>query len=85
MTLKKLANTDRGIEKTPGVVGGNARIAGTRISVWGLVESRRLGATDAQLLADYPHISARDLKNAWAYAATFPDEIEAAIKLNDID
>jgi len=75
----------QGIEKTPGVVGGNARIAGTRISVWGLVESRRLGATDAQLLEDYPHLSASDLKNAWAYAEAFPDEIEAIIKLNDID
>ncbi|MEG3843352.1 DUF433 domain-containing protein [Microcoleus sp. herbarium14] len=72
-------------QKTPGTVGGNARIAGTRISIWGLVESRRLGATDAQLLEDYPHLSASDLKNAWAYAEAFPDEIEAAIKLNDID
>lgn len=80
-----LANTWQGIEKTRGVVGGNARIAGTRISVWGLVESRRLGATDPQLLEDYPHLSASDLQNAWAYAEAFPDEIEAAIKLNDID
>ena len=82
---QSLANTWQGIEKTPGVVGGNARIAGTRISVWGLVESRRLGATDAQLLEDYPHLSATDLKNAWAYAEAFPDEIEPIIKLNDID
>ncbi len=80
-----LANTWQGIEKTPGVAGGNARIAGTRISVWGLVESRRLGATDAQLLEDYPHLSATDLKNAWAYAEAFPDEIKAVIKLNNID
>jgi uncharacterized protein (DUF433 family) len=50
-----------------------------------LVESRRLGATDAQLLEDYPHLSASDLKNAWAYAEAFPDEIEAAIKLNDLE
>jgi uncharacterized protein (DUF433 family) len=85
MTLKNLTNTYQGIEKTPGVVGGNARIAGTRIAVWGLVESRQLGATDDRLLEDYPHLSASDLKNAWAYAEAFPDEIEAAIKLNDID
>jgi uncharacterized protein (DUF433 family) len=50
-----------------------------------LVESRRLGATDDQLLEDYPHLSASDLKNAWADAEAFPDEIEAVIKLNDID
>ena len=73
------------MKKTPGVVGGNARIAGTSISVWGLVESRRLGATDAQLLEDYPHLSASDLKNAWACAEAFPDEIEPVIKLNNID
>ncbi|MEG4984491.1 DUF433 domain-containing protein [Microcoleus sp. BR0-C5] len=82
---QSLAHTWQGIEKTPGVVGGNARIAGTRISVWGLVESRRLGAMDAQLLEDYPHLSANDLKNAWAYAEVFPDEIEAVINLNDIN
>ena len=50
---QSLAHTSQGLEKTPGVVGGNARILGTRISVWGLVESRRLGVTDAQLLEDY--------------------------------
>lgn len=33
----------------------------------------------------YSHISASDLQNAWAYAEAFPDEIEAAIKLNDYD
>jgi uncharacterized protein (DUF433 family) len=43
-----------------------------------LVESRRLGATDAELLEDYPDLSASELKNAWAYA-------EAVIKLNNID
>jgi len=82
---QSLAHTSQGLEKTPGVVGGNARISGTRISVWGLVESRRLGATDTQLLEDYPHLSASELKNAWAYAEAFSDEIEAAIKLNDLD
>ena len=32
-----------------------------------------------------PMLSASDFKNAWAYAEAFPDEIEAVIKLNDID
>ena len=32
-----------------------------------------------------PMLSASDFKNAWAYAESFPDEIEAVIKLNDID
>src|SRR5262249_37719114 len=32
----------KGIEKTAGVCGGSARIAGTRIPVWQLVEARNL-------------------------------------------
>lgn len=73
----------RGIEKTPGVCGGSACIAGTRITVWGLVESKRIGYSEADLLTSYPTISATDIANAWAYAAAFSDEIEAEIKDND--
>ncbi len=72
----------KGITKTPGVCDGEACIAGTRIAVWLLVEARRLGITEAQLLQDYPHISAADLANAWIYADAYPEEIEAAILAN---
>ena len=83
LLAKSLSNTWQGIEKTPGVCGGDARIAGTRIPVWGLVNARRLGIGEAQLLDDYPHISAADLVNAWAYADAYPDEIEEAIRKNE--
>jgi uncharacterized protein (DUF433 family) len=73
----------RGIEKTPDVCGGSACIAGTRITVWGLVESRRLGYSEADLLTSYPSLSATDIANAWAYAEAFPDEIETEIREND--
>ena len=73
----------RGIEKTPGVCGGSACVAGTRITVWGLVESQRIGYSEADLLTSYPTISATDIANAWAYAAAFPDEIEAEIEENN--
>ena len=43
----------RGIEKTPGVCGGSACIAGTRIAVWGIVEASRLGYSEADLLTSY--------------------------------
>lgn len=79
---QSLSNASRGIAKTPDVCGGDACIAGTRIAVWLLVESRRLGVTEAQLLDDYPHISAADLVNAWAYADANPREIEEAIRKN---
>ena len=82
-SYKSLYNTWQGIEKTPGVCGGDARIAGTRIPVWGLVNARRLGINEAQLLDDYPHLSAGDLVNAWADADAYPDEIEEAIRRNE--
>jgi uncharacterized protein (DUF433 family) len=77
------SSTIQGIEKTPGVCGGSACVMGTRITVWGLVESRRVGYSEADLLTSYPTISATNLANAWAYAAAFPDEIEAEIKENN--
>lgn len=73
----------RGIEKTPGVCGGSACIAGTRITVWGLVEARRLGYSEADLLTSYPSLSATDIANAWVYAEAFSDEIETEIREND--
>jgi uncharacterized protein (DUF433 family) len=76
-------STIQGIEKTPGVCGGSACVAGTRITVWGLVESRRVGYSEADLLISYSTISATNLANAWAYAAAFPDEIEAEIEENN--
>jgi uncharacterized protein (DUF433 family) len=78
-----LSSGSRGITKTPGVCGGEACIAKTRIAVWLLVESRRLGISEAQLLDDYPHLSAADLVNAWAYADANSTEIEEAIKKNE--
>jgi uncharacterized protein (DUF433 family) len=76
-------NLTQGIEKTPGVCGGSACVAGTRITVWGLVESQRIGYSEADLLTSYPTISATNLANAWAYAAAFHDEIEAEIAENN--
>jgi uncharacterized protein (DUF433 family) len=73
----------RGIEKMPNVCGGSACITGTRITVWGLVEARQIGYSEADLLTSYPSLSATDLANAWAYAAAFATEIEIEIQEND--
>jgi uncharacterized protein (DUF433 family) len=75
---------DGKIEKTPGVCGGAARIAGTRIPVWQLVEARNLGVSEAQLLIDYPRLRAANLVDAWAYAEAHPAEIDAAIRANEV-
>ena len=48
-----------------------------------LVNASRLGVSEAGLLEDYPTVRATDLANAWAYADTYPDEIETAIRQNE--
>nr|WP_309738147.1 DUF433 domain-containing protein [Chamaesiphon sp. OTE_20_metabat_361] len=63
--------------------GGDACISSTRIPVWVLVNARNLGISEAQLLKDYPTISATDLTNAWVYATVHPEEIELAIRENE--
>src|SRR4051794_26845027 len=67
------------IQKTPGVCGGDACVGNTRIPVWTLVEFKRLGRTDDELLADFPSLSRTGVLAAWDYARSHPDEIEEAI------
>jgi uncharacterized protein (DUF433 family) len=83
LLVRSLSNVWQGIEKTPGVCGGDARIANTRIPIWSLINYRRLGASDARILQDFPHLKAEDLVNAWAYADAHPEEIEEAILRNE--
>ena len=78
-----LARLGSGIESTPGVCGGDPRIAGTRIPVWVLEQYRRLGTTEAELLASYPGLRAADLVNAWTYVAVHRAEIEGQISENE--
>jgi uncharacterized protein (DUF433 family) len=80
---QSLANNCQGIEKTEGVCGGKACIAGTRITVWGLVNARKIGYSEVDLLKNYPTLSAQDLANAWSYANAFEEEIESDIQENE--
>jgi uncharacterized protein (DUF433 family) len=80
---KTLSMRGKGITKTPGVCGGEACIAGTRIAVWLLVEAQQIGISEAQLLQDYSHITAADLVNAWIYADAYSEEIAMAIRANN--
>ena len=68
-----------GIEKTPGVNGGDACITGTRIPVWVLMEMRRQGATEAEILEDFPGLTRAQLAQAAAYVEQHREEIEAAL------
>jgi uncharacterized protein (DUF433 family) len=82
--VRDLADAFPGIDSTPDVLGGEARIVRTRIPVWALVQARRLGATEAELLRSYPTLRAEDLTNAWAYARAHQDEIEQQILENEM-
>ena len=83
MLALEIANAWPGIEKTPGVAGGAARVVRTRIPVWTLENYRRLGWSEARILANFPTLRAADLVNAWAYAAANEAEIEEAIRENE--
>ena len=72
-----------GIESHPGVVGGSACIVRTRIPVWLLEQARRLGTSEAGILAAYPVLRTEDLSNAWAYVWAHREEIDRDIDENE--
>lgn len=76
---RELVHEWPGIEKTPGVQGGDACIVRTRIPVWTLEAYRRLGWTDKQLLTNFPTLRPADLLYAWLYVDANPKEIEQAL------
>ncbi len=78
-----ISGTFPGIETTPNVLGGEACIVRTRIPVWLIIQARKLGSTDADILRAYPNLSAEDLINAWAYYRANKDEIKMQITENE--
>lgn len=81
---RDLGDAFPGVDTTPDILGGEARIVRTRISVWTLVQMRQLGLSDASILASYPTLRAEDLASAWAYARLHPSEIERDIAENEM-
>ncbi|MEP7288119.1 MAG: DUF433 domain-containing protein [Chloroflexota bacterium] len=80
---RDLGDSFPGIDSNAGVNGGEPCIVRTRIPVWVLVQSRRLGFSDSALLANYPTLRAEDVANAWAYYRSHHDEIEQQITENE--
>jgi uncharacterized protein (DUF433 family) len=80
---RDLTDSFPGIDSTPDVSGGEPCIVRTRIPVWVLVQARRLGTSEADLLRAYPSLRAEDLANAWAYYRSHHDEIEQQIRENE--
>lgn len=51
----------------------------------GLVNSRRLGAADKQLLENIVGLTPEDVQSAWDYCGQHPAEIEDDIRVNEAD
>ena len=83
MVVRELGDAFPGIDSDPDVCGGEPRIVRTRIPVWLLVQARRLGTNEADLLRSYPALRAEDLANAWAFSRAHQDEIEGQIRANE--
>jgi uncharacterized protein (DUF433 family) len=79
---RDLGDAIPGIESRPGVCGGVPCIVRTRIPVWVLEQSRRLGMSEADLLRSYPTLRAEDLTNAWAFVRSHRSEIDLQIREN---
>ncbi len=73
----------RGIERTPGVCGGDACVAGTRLPVWSIEQGRRRGFTEDELLVNYPTLRRSNLPAVRDYVKTHAAEIEQAIRENE--
>jgi uncharacterized protein (DUF433 family) len=71
------------ISKKPDYCGGDACIRDTRVPVWVLVNYRRLGGSDADILRAYPSLTAADLEVAWDYVAAHREEIDDDIRANE--
>lgn len=81
--LIESADAVPGIEATPGVCGGSARVVRTRIPVWTLEVARRQGMSEGEILMAFPSLRAEDLVHAWAYSRAHAEEIARDIQANE--
>lgn len=81
--VQEFAGAFPGVDSRPDVCGGVPCIVRTRIPVWLLEQARRLGCSELELLSAYPSLRAEDLVNAWAYAGSHAEEVEAHIRENE--
>jgi uncharacterized protein (DUF433 family) len=81
--VRDLGDAFPGIESIAGVCGGDPCVVRTRIPVWALVQARRLGKSEAELLRAYPSLRAEDLVNVWAYYRSHRETIDQQIRENE--
>ncbi len=58
------------ITVSPGVRSGKPCIKGTRITVYDVLEYLAGGMTEAQILSDFPDLTADDIRACLAFAAS---------------
>jgi len=71
------------ITKTASLCGARACIAGTRITVWGLVSHRNLGLDERAILAAVPLLTSDQLAAAFRYADENADAIAHDLAENE--
>jgi uncharacterized protein (DUF433 family) len=69
MSLRATAVTTSRIEINPQVMMGKPVIRGTRITVELILNKLAEGATESELLEDYPSLAPEDIRAAIAYGA----------------
>lgn len=80
----KVSKVDyRNVEKVPGVAGGRAVVAGTRIRVGVILACYRQGMTVEEIVGQYPQLQPADVHDALAYAYSHPEEIEGDLAADD--
>ncbi len=68
------------IKNTPGVCGGRAHIAGTRVAVHRVAGYYRLGYSPEEILGLLNSLSLSQIYGALAHALANPEETEAALR-----
>ena len=81
--VSDLGDAFPGIDAHPDVCGGEPCMVRTRIPVWTLVQARRLGTSEADILKAYPVLTAEDLAEAWSYCRAHREEIDGQIAANE--
>ncbi|MCD6705337.1 MAG: DUF433 domain-containing protein [Thiobacillus sp.] len=62
------------IESDPAICGGRPRVKGTRLTVEFLLGLKAAGWPEIQILDEYPHLSAEDLRAVFAFAQSMIEE-----------
>ena len=72
------------IQRNPAVCGGVPVIKGTRVTLRTVLASLAEGATVEEILADYPTLTAEDVRAAIAFAATSAEEDLPTLGVPDV-